>query len=109
MRESRSSGSVEGVMSDHDPYSDSSESWSVCAAKFTRPGEEPTLLSRWEKSGRGGTDGETVKLLDGIQRVKVPPGHSRADRPVASVAHLSGDRWVLSVHSKETGCEDQLR
>ena len=31
------------------------------------------MLSRWEKSGRGGTDGETVKLLDGIQRVKVPP------------------------------------
>jgi hypothetical protein len=25
--------------------------------------------SRWEKSGRGGTEDETVKLLDGIQRV----------------------------------------
>jgi len=29
----------------------------------------PTLLSRWEKLGRGGTEDETVKLLDGIQRV----------------------------------------
>ena len=29
----------------------------------------PTLLSRWEKSGRGGTEDETVKLLVGIQRV----------------------------------------
>jgi hypothetical protein len=29
----------------------------------------PTLLSRWEKLGRGGTENETVKLLDGIQRV----------------------------------------
>jgi transposase len=29
----------------------------------------PTLSSRWEKSGRGGTEDETVKLLDGIQRV----------------------------------------
>jgi hypothetical protein len=29
----------------------------------------PTLSSRWEKLGRGGTEDETVKLLDGIQRV----------------------------------------
>jgi hypothetical protein len=29
----------------------------------------PTLLSRWGKLGRGGTEDETVKLLDGIQRV----------------------------------------
>ena len=29
----------------------------------------PTLLSRWEKRGRGGTEDETVKLLNGIQRV----------------------------------------
>ena len=29
----------------------------------------PTLLSRWEKLGRGGTEDEAVKLLDGIQRV----------------------------------------
>jgi hypothetical protein len=29
----------------------------------------PALSSRWEKSGRGGTEDETVKLLDGIQRV----------------------------------------
>jgi len=29
----------------------------------------PTLLSRWEKLGRGGTEDETVKLLDEIQRV----------------------------------------
>jgi hypothetical protein len=28
-----------------------------------------TLLSRWEKRGRGGTEDETVKLLNGIQRV----------------------------------------
>jgi hypothetical protein len=27
---------------------------------------EPTLLSRWEKRGRGGTEDETVKPLDGI-------------------------------------------
>jgi hypothetical protein len=26
----------------------------------------PTLLSRWEKRGRGGTEDETVKPLDGI-------------------------------------------
>jgi hypothetical protein len=29
----------------------------------------PTLSSRWEKLGRGGTEDETVKLLDEIQRV----------------------------------------
>jgi len=29
----------------------------------------PKLLSRWEKSGRGGTEDETVKHLVGIQRV----------------------------------------
>jgi len=27
------------------------------------------LLSRWEESGRGGTEDETVKLLVGIQQV----------------------------------------
>jgi hypothetical protein len=37
---------------------------------------EPTLLSRWEKLGRGGTEDETVKPLDGIQRVQVPHGQS---------------------------------
>jgi len=26
----------------------------------------PTLLSRWEKRGRGGTEDETVKPLDGV-------------------------------------------
>jgi hypothetical protein len=36
----------------------------------------PTLLSRWEKRGRGGTEDETVKPLDGVQRVKVPHGQS---------------------------------
>jgi hypothetical protein len=29
----------------------------------------PTLSSRWEKLGRGGTEDEAVKLLDEIQRV----------------------------------------
>jgi hypothetical protein len=29
----------------------------------------PTLFSRWEESGKGGTEDETVKLLDGVQRV----------------------------------------
>jgi hypothetical protein len=29
----------------------------------------PAVSSRWEKLGRGGTEDETVKLLDGIQRV----------------------------------------
>ena len=47
MRESRLSGSVEGVSSYPDPYSDSSESWSVTATKFTRSGE-PTPLSNQE-------------------------------------------------------------
>jgi hypothetical protein len=37
---------------------------------------EPTLLSRWEKLGRGGTEDETVKPLDGIQRVQIPHGQS---------------------------------
>jgi len=36
----------------------------------------PTLLSRWEKLGRGETEDETVKPLDGIQRVQVPHGQS---------------------------------
>jgi hypothetical protein len=36
----------------------------------------PTSLSRWEKLGRGGTEDETVKLLDGIQRVQIPHGQS---------------------------------
>jgi hypothetical protein len=43
-----------------------SECMPQCARKCLTP---PTLLSRWEKSGRGGTEDETVKLLDGIQRV----------------------------------------
>jgi len=38
---------------------------------------EPTLLSRWEKRGRGGTEDETVKPLDGVQRVQVPHGQSK--------------------------------
>jgi hypothetical protein len=37
---------------------------------------EPALLSRWEKRGRGGTEDEAVKLLDGIQRAQVPYGQS---------------------------------
>jgi len=37
---------------------------------------EPTLLSRWEKRGRGGTEDETVKPLNGVQRVQVPHGQS---------------------------------
>ncbi|MGC1254294.1 MAG: hypothetical protein WA867_01975, partial [Candidatus Acidiferrales bacterium] len=37
---------------------------------------ESTLLSRWEKLGRGGTEDETVKPLDGVQRVQVPHGQS---------------------------------
>jgi hypothetical protein len=32
----------------------------------------PSLLSRWEKRGRGGTEDEAVKPLDGVQRVQVP-------------------------------------
>jgi len=36
----------------------------------------PTLLSRWEKRGRGGTEDETVKPLNGVQRVQVPHGQS---------------------------------
>jgi hypothetical protein len=35
------------------------------------------LLSRWEKRGRGGTEDETVKPLDGVQRVQVPHGQSK--------------------------------
>jgi hypothetical protein len=43
MRESRLSGSVEGVMSNHDPYSDSPEpvGW-LSTTNFTRE-REPTL------------------------------------------------------------------
>jgi hypothetical protein len=36
----------------------------------------PASLSRWEKLGRGETEDETVKPLDGIQRVQVPHGQS---------------------------------
>jgi len=43
MRESRSSGSAEGVVSNRDPYSDSPEPVVVKQPKFTRV-EEPTLL-----------------------------------------------------------------
>src|SRR5215469_7726134 len=39
----------------------SSESWSVCAAKFTRPGEEPTLLSN---QYREMTNGQNVVSSD---------------------------------------------
>jgi len=49
--------------------------WSSKQPQSTRV-EEPTLLSRWEKLGRGGTEDETVKLLDGVQRVQVPHGQS---------------------------------
>ena len=38
--------------------------------------EGPALLSRWEKLGRGGTEDETVKPLEGVQRVPVPHGQS---------------------------------
>jgi hypothetical protein len=47
------------------------------------------------KLGRGGTDDELGKPLNAVQRVQVPRGQSRADRPVASVAI----HWVTS------GCE----
>src|SRR6267378_4447952 len=43
MRESRSSGSAEGVVSNRDPYSDSPEPMVVKQPQFTRV-EEPTLL-----------------------------------------------------------------
>jgi len=36
MREIRSSGSAEGVIGNCDPYSDSSEPWSITFAKSTR-------------------------------------------------------------------------
>jgi hypothetical protein len=36
------------------------------AAAIGSLGEEPPLLSRWEKRGRGGTEDETVKPLDGV-------------------------------------------
>jgi hypothetical protein len=45
------------------------------------------LSSRWEKSGRGGTEDETVKLLDGIQRVQVPP----TEGDPATVVVISGN------------------
>ena len=37
---------------------------------------EPTLLSRWEKRGRGGTKDVMAKLLNGIQQVEVLHGQS---------------------------------
>ena len=43
MRETRSSGSAEGVIGNCDPYSDSPEAMVVKQPKFTRVGE-PTLL-----------------------------------------------------------------
>jgi hypothetical protein len=43
---------------------------------FARLVVRPTSLSRWEKLGRGGTEDETVKPLDGVQRVQVPHGQS---------------------------------
>src|SRR6266566_4456622 len=52
-------------------------------------------LSRWVKLGRGGTYDELAKPLIAIQRVQVPPGQSRADRSVASVA----------IHRATGGCE----
>src|ERR1700693_6469805 len=70
-------------------------STSACCSVLKSCLTPPTLSSRWGKSGRGGTEDETVKLLDGIQRVQVPPGHSRADRPEASVA----------IHRATGGCE----
>jgi hypothetical protein len=53
MRESRLSGSVEGVSSNPDPYSDSPEPMVVKQPKFTRV-EEPTLLcNQWDfRSGQ---------------------------------------------------------
>jgi len=36
----------------------------------------PTLLSRWEKRGRGGTKDVMAKLLNGIQQVEVLHGQS---------------------------------
>jgi hypothetical protein len=75
MRESRLSGSVEGVRSNPDPYSDSPEPLVVNNQRLLAS-KEPALLSRWEKLGRGGTEDETVKPLDGVQRVQVPHGQS---------------------------------
>jgi len=61
----------------------------------TLPRCETFGLSRSDKLGRGGTDDELGKPLIAIQRVQVPPGQSRADRPVASVA----------IHRATGGCE----
>jgi hypothetical protein len=69
----------------------------------------PTSLSRWEKSGRGGTEDETVKLLAGIQRVKVPPGHSRADRPEASVATHRATGECEAYTARKQAVKIQLR
>jgi hypothetical protein len=44
-------------------------SWSACWRVLEKSLTPPTLSSRWEKLGRGGTEDETVKLLDEIQRV----------------------------------------
>ena len=50
--------------------------WSERTSLLKKGLTEPTLLSRWDKRGRGGTEDETVKPLDGIQRVQVPHGQS---------------------------------
>jgi hypothetical protein len=62
-------------MSNHHPYSDSPEPGSSNNHSLLGS-REPALLSRWEKLGRGGTEDETVKPLDGVQRVQVPHGQS---------------------------------
>jgi len=53
MRESRLSGSVEGVSSNPDPYSDSPEPWSISATKSTplRGADDliQSFLETWRK------------------------------------------------------------
>ena len=69
----------------------------------------PTLLSRWDKRGRGGTENETVKPLDGIQRVEVPHGQSGARRPVASVAVRRATGGCEAYTAKKQAVKIQLR
>ena len=58
----------------------------------------PRLLSRWEKRGRGVTEDETVKPLNGVQEARYAP----LSYPTAG-GEVSGAMVALNAHEAGNG------
>jgi hypothetical protein len=60
--------------------------------------KQPTLLSRWERLGRGGTEDEMKPLMESSGRKSCT---AKASRQAGSeCCHSPGDWWVRSVHTR---------